>query len=125
MPDKLPTGWTWARIDELFQVASDGGRRLAQSQYESAGKYPVIDQGEKDPGGFTNEELAYEGELPVILFGDHTRRFKLVERPFVVGAQGVKILRPAREVPVRFLWLAVNSLMIESRGYLLMLMVFV
>src|SRR4030095_4193179 len=97
MPEKLPDGWTWARFDDVFQVASDGGRRLPQGEYAATGKYPVIDQGEKDPGGFTDEELVYEGELPVILFGDHTRRFKLMEQPFVVGAQGVKILRPARE----------------------------
>jgi type I restriction enzyme S subunit len=117
MPDKLPNGWAWASFSDLFQVASDGGQRLPQSEYKSTGKFPVIDQGEKDPGGFTDEDLAYEGELPVILFGDHTRRFKLVEYPFVVGAQGVKILQPSREVPVRFLWLAVNALKIESRGY--------
>jgi type I restriction enzyme S subunit len=117
MPNKLPKGWTWARFDELFQVASDGGRRLAQSRYQPSGKYPVIDQGENDPGGFTDEELVYEGELPVILFGDHTRRFKLVEKPFVVGAQGIKILRPPTELPVRLLWLALTALKIESRGY--------
>ncbi|GBD96961.1 hypothetical protein BMS3Abin06_01852 [bacterium BMS3Abin06] len=37
--------------------------------------------------------MAFKGDLPVIVFGDHTRSIKYVNRRFAVGAEGVKILK--------------------------------
>jgi type I restriction enzyme S subunit len=83
-----------------------------------AGKIPVIDQGHDTIGGYTDDEdMAFDGELPVILFGDHTRSLKYVVKRFAVGAEGVKILRPCVRYFPKFFYYLLRSLQIPSRGY--------
>lgn len=97
---------------------SDEGKRLKQRDYLEQGNIPVIDQGEAFVGGYTNDErMAYKGELPVIIFGDHTRRIKLVNQLFAVGADGVKILKPKPFYRPKFFYYFLQSLEIPSRGY--------
>lgn len=113
-----PEGWVWASFDQLFEVGRDGGKKLPQKQYAAEGEYPVIDQGETFVGGYSDDEsLTYEGTLPVILFGDHTRRFKLVTEQFICGADGVKIICPSQLLPVKFSYLVLKSANFEDRGY--------
>ena len=101
---KLAKGYRGAR-GKLFRSATEAvdraasyafrDRKVKKRDYQPEGEYPVIDQGQDPIGGFTSESgLLYEGELPVIIFGDHTLAVKYVDRPFAVGADGVKLLRP-------------------------------
>jgi len=90
-----PASWCLAAFDEAFEVISDACKRIPQSEYLVEGALPVVDQGEDFIGGYTNkQDQAYSGPLPIIIFGDHTRRVKYVDFQFAVGAQGVKLLRP-------------------------------
>lgn len=110
--------WITRGFDEVVDVASDGGRRLAQKDYLASGPIPVVDQGEPDVGGYTEDDgLKYRGELPVVVFGDHTRRFKYVDFPFAVGAQGVKLLRAKPGVLPKYLFYALSAARFEDRGY--------
>jgi type I restriction enzyme, S subunit len=114
----LPQSWALADFQDVFKVASDGGKRIPESEYLADGLLPVIDQGEKPIGGYTNDEvLAFDGDLPVILFGDHTRRVKIVHHPFAVGAQGIKILRPMTGFDSRFLYHQFSILDLPNKGY--------
>ncbi|MBW8307786.1 MAG: restriction endonuclease subunit S [Thiobacillus sp.] len=114
----LPEGWVWASFDQACEAVSDEGKKIARSEYLADGVLPVIDQGESDIGGYTDKsELSYTGQLPVIAFGDHTRRFKLVFVPFVVGADGVKLIGIGPAWIPRFLWFQFQTLNFEDRGY--------
>ncbi|PKN13105.1 MAG: hypothetical protein CVU69_03665 [Deltaproteobacteria bacterium HGW-Deltaproteobacteria-4] len=115
---KVPTGWDVASFLEVVSVASDAGRRLKQRDYLEQGKIPVIDQGQDFIGGYTNDDdLAFVGELPVVLFGDHTRAIKFVDKRFAVGAEGIKILKSANCYDSKFFYYLLTSLQIPSRGY--------
>ena len=97
---------------------SDRGKRVKQRDYLPEGRIPVIDQGQSQIGGFTDdEEFAFAGELPVVLFGDHTRAVKLVEQRFAVGADGIKIFRPAAGVRAKYLYYWMKSARLPDRGY--------
>lgn len=110
--------WSLLTFDEAVVTISDGGKRVNQSEYLPAGLLPVIDQGEQFIGGYTNEvHKKYEGPLPVVIFGDHTRRVKFVNFNFVVGAQGVKILNPRECWEPRFFAYLLGALPIQDRGY--------
>ena len=67
--------------------------KIPKKNYLEKGKYPIIDQGETFVAGYTNDEkMIFPVEQEVVIFGDHTRRFKYVESKFCVGADGVKVL---------------------------------
>ena len=114
----VPTGWDVVPFEQAAHVVSDKGRRVKQGSYLLAGRIPVIDQGQQTIGGFTDDEqMVFDGELPVILFGDHTRSIKFVDKPFAVGAEGIKILKPRDVYFPKFLYYLLRSLRIPSRGY--------
>lgn len=93
--------------------------QINASEKKPTGKYPVIDQGQDFIAGYTDEEekLVSEG-LPYIIFGDHTRCFKYVDFPFVVGADGTKVLSPNKDLfDPKFFYFHLLSFDIPSRGY--------
>ena len=115
---ELPHGWVRGNFDQLFEVLSDNGKKLSQAAYAQAGLLPVIDQGAKFIGGYTDDvSLSFDGALPVIGFGDHTRRFKLIENPFVVGADGLKLISISSAWIPEFAFIACSTLDLEDRGY--------
>lgn len=80
--------------------------------------YPVIDQGEKYISGYVNDSnLLYKGDLPIIIFGDHTRNIKYVDSDFAVGADGTKILHPIKQFYCKFYYHYLKALTIPNLGY--------
>jgi len=105
-------------FEKAAVAQSDRGKRVKQRDYLADGRIPVIDQGQSPVGGYTNDEdFAFTGELPVVLFGDHTRAVKLVDRRFAVGADGIKIFRPAEGVRAKYLYYWMKSAPLPDRGY--------
>lgn len=115
---ELPETWAWMPFDFALQSVSDEGKKLKTSEYLTSGPIPVIDQGASVWGGFTNRsELVYTGHLPVILFGDHTRRFKYVDCRFVIGAEGIKILKPSNMLDPKYAFYALQNSVFPDKGY--------
>ena len=56
-------------------------------------------------------------DLPLIVFGDHTRTFKYVEFPFVRGADGTQLLKPKDWIDPLYFYFACKALNLPSRGY--------
>ncbi|MBH1971264.1 restriction endonuclease subunit S [Moraxellaceae bacterium AER2_44_116] len=116
-PFELPKGWEWVRLPDIYYSIPVGGNQLLSSEIKETGDFPVVDQGQRFIAGYTNrEELLIKIPSAVIVFGDHTKEFKLIDFDFVAGADGVKILRPVI-VNERFFWLQLSNLKLESRGY--------
>lgn len=114
----LPAATPLVPFEKAAVAQSDRGKRVKQRDYLADGRIPVIDQGQSPVGGYTNDDdFAFMGELPVILFGDHTRAVKLVDRPFAVGADGIKIFRPAEGVRAKYLYYWMKSAPLPDRGY--------
>ena len=91
----LPQGWTETTFGEVVSNVSINEKKLPKGQYSESGKFPVVDQGQQFIGGYTNDEQKVVSEdLPLLVFGDHTRAFKFLDQPFVPGADGVKVLKP-------------------------------
>ncbi|MEB2331646.1 MAG: restriction endonuclease subunit S [Nitrosomonas sp.] len=114
----LPTSWLQIGFDEAVELISDRGFRIKQKDYLPAGKLPVVDQGEGLIGGYTNDlDAKVDSPAPVIVFGDHTRRFKFVKFPFSVGADGVKLFVPTALWDPVFVYLQLGTIDLENRGY--------
>ena len=101
----FPTSW---RVVPFLEVVSDktgGNPRIRQREYQDNGRLPVIDQGQKDVAGYVDDmSLRCKAPLPCVIFGDHTKVLKFVETPFAIGADGVKVLVPSRELNPRYLF---------------------
>jgi hypothetical protein len=93
---------------------------VQQHEYKNStsGACPVIDQGEDFIGGHIDDTtLLYKGMLPVILFGDHTRRFKFVDFPFVLGADGTKALSVTAKFHPEYIYWHLRLAQLPNRGY--------
>jgi type I restriction enzyme S subunit len=116
--DDLPANWCWAAFDEFLMDRTDAKRKLPQKLYANRGSLPVVDQRADFIGGYTddssNQSLA---PLPAIVFGDHTRIVKYIDRPFVQGADGVRVLCPTSAIDPRFAYYALKCLRLPDKGY--------
>lgn len=116
-PTTNPRNWPVEPFEHVLKDETRKAGKLPIAEYQSQGEFPIIDQGEKFISGYTDRaDCVFDGALPVILFGDHTRRLKYVGFPFVLGADGVKILRPLKGVP-SFIYQQLRASPIPSRGY--------
>lgn len=107
-------------FEDVIRDASSGNAKVQKGAYLSAGKFPIIDQGQDFIGGFTNEaENLVTGQGPWIVFGDHTRALKFIEFPFCMGADGVKVLRLTNDkiADLKYVYHFLVSANIPSAGY--------
>ena len=110
--------WPVEPFDAVIADESGGNLKTPQSEFSSAGHYPIIDQGKELVAGYTDDELRLcHSELPVIVFGDHTRCFKYVDFPFCMGADGIKVLRPKCNANVKYLYHYLRQLHLTDGGY--------
>jgi len=117
--DSLTENWQETLVSGCvtpFEV--ERAKKILAREYKPAGKFPIIDQGQQLVAGYTDDESAVVREgLPLLVFGDHTRVFKFVDFPFVVGADGTKLLKPIAELDPKFFYFACLNLDIPTRGY--------
>ena len=115
---ELPDGWVWMTVRSAIEKVSIGKKKLKQKNYEEVGKLPVIDQGLAFIGGYTNhEELKVECQLPIVVFGDHTKVFKYVDFDFVAGADGIKVIRPQEMYYPKLFYYFVQAISLPAKGY--------
>lgn len=112
---------TWASAsvaDCLVPVSVTGKSKVQSRDYKSAGRFPVIDQGQGQVAGWTDDESAViDAPLPLIVFGDHTRAFKFMDAPFARGADGTQLLRPKADIDPLFFFYACRAIDLPARGY--------
>ena len=105
-------------FEEIFTDKTKYGVKVQTSEYGKRGKYIIIDQGQSQIVGYTDREEGVFEELPVIAFGDHTRTIKYVDKPFFLGADGVKVLRSKdSNANYKYLYYALKSAKIPDTGY--------
>lgn len=118
--NKLPKSWISLSLSDAVINISITDKKIPQKNYLSEGSYAIFDQGQDYLGGYTDKkEKLIECELPIIIFGDHTRVVKLVNRPFAPGADGVKVLQPQRFYDPKLLEYFIRhiAMHLTSHGY--------
>jgi type I restriction enzyme S subunit len=115
----LPEKWAVKDFKEVVSDNSGGNKKLAKSNFLKEGVIAVIDQGKKLIAGFYNDtSLAVKTQPPYVVFGDHTRAFKYVDFPFIMGADGTKVLQPKKEnCETKYLYYFFLSINVPNTGY--------
>ena len=107
-----------AIFTDVFEDVTKQGRKLQTSEYKKCGKYAIIDQGQNDIAGYTDEEAGVFSDVPAIVFGDHTRVVKYIDVPCYLGADGVKLLKAKIANPnYKYLYYALLHADIPNTGY--------
>ncbi|MDP4029783.1 MAG: restriction endonuclease subunit S [Gallionella sp.] len=117
---ELPHGWTSLTVDNSVESAGNSNKKLKTKDALEHGRFPVIDQGQSDISGYSDDEsLVVEASesSPVILFGDHTRLLKQISQPFVPGADGTKLFRAKSFWDTRFVYQMLRALKLPDKGY--------
>lgn len=116
---KIPEGWEVSTVDHYIEVVPRKNK-IKTDEYLQEGVIPVIDQGKDFVAGYIDDSsLAYDGPLPIIVFGDHTCVLKWVDFRFAVGADGTQLIRPKypERLPARFLFYILHFVPLEQFGY--------
>ena len=114
---KLPDGWVETTFGAVVSAVSVNDKKLPRGQYLESGRFPVVDQGQQFIGGYSDDEARVISEdLPLLVFGDHTRAFKYLNQPFVPGADGIKVLKP-HGVDAKWLYEIAHALEFPDKGY--------
>lgn len=109
---------TMKTFDEVFIDKTKYGVKVQTSEYGEQGEHIIIDQGQSQIAGYTDREEGLFEEVPVVIFGDHTRVVKYVDEPFFLGADGVKVLRSKDEkANYKYLYYALKNAKIPNTGY--------
>ena len=108
--------WEEAGFDELFYVANNKKTQIKSSDYLEQGNTPIVDQGQKHIVGYTNNTEIYK-DVPVIIFGDHTRILKWIDFAFASGADGTQVLKSKDKLNLRFGYYALCHIELPNLGY--------
>jgi len=111
--------WEIKRFENVLERLNTKAHQIQTSDYQSTGKYPVVDQGKEPVVGFSDEERK-RFRCPdggVIVFGDHTCIIKFVDFDFVVGADGTQILHATAGQNTRFHAFQLEYRAVNPTGY--------
>ena len=106
-------------FDEIFYDDTKSATKISASEYLSSGQYAIYDQSQDTQiCGYSNDDDGVNMDYPVILFGDHSRVVKLIDRPFYIGADGVKIIRSKHfDLNIVFAYYMIKYCNIPETGY--------
>ncbi|MFI5003815.1 MAG: restriction endonuclease subunit S [Solirubrobacterales bacterium] len=106
----IPGGWEIAAVANLVERIHPGVARKSVS--DRIGRtVPIIDQSRDDIAGFHDGEADVTAsiEAPVLVFGDHTCKMRVMLEPFSVGPN-VVVFRPSAPVPSLLLFRLLRDL---------------
>ncbi len=117
-PFEIPKSWKWVHIEDITVSVGNKSNQIQTKEILLRGEIPVISQGQGFIDGYSNEADKAITEIPLIMFGDHTRNVKYIDFPFIVGADGTKLMKPIlcceKFIYYLVLYAAKN---LRSRGY--------
>ena len=104
---------------DALEDVTGGNAKLQTASYQSVGQFPIVDQGQEFIAGYSDdEELLCHRDGDVIVFGDHTKVFKYIDFDFILGADGVKVLRPKSGFDARYLYHFLQTVRLpQNLGY--------
>ncbi len=108
--------WKFSNFEDLFKVANNKKTQIKSSDYLDEGALPIVDQGKRLVSGYTNNDEVYS-DIPVIVFGDHTRIVKWIDFEFAQGADGTQVLKNAEGLHAKFAYYMLLNADIPNLGY--------
>ena len=108
--------WRFISFTDGFSVVNQKSSQVKSSEYQLSGSIPIIDQGQNEIAGYCEHDSPYT-DLPVVIFGDHTRALKWVDFPFCPGADGTQVLKAKPILNEKFAYFVLSHVELPNLGY--------
>lgn len=94
-------------------------KKIKKENYLKEGTFSIVDQGKALIAGYTNDiTFINQTNIPIIIFGDHTRVFKYIDFPIALGADGVKALTINKKLAYcKYIYYFFKSVILPDAGY--------
>ncbi len=112
-------GYTTVQINKtLKKLSFPLPKGLLKKEIEGVGTYPVVSQSKKEVIGRSNrKDLLVEKDLPLIVYGDHSKTIKYIDYSFVVGADGIKLLKPNSSFYEKYFYYSLIGTQTDIKNY--------
>ena len=118
MPDDIPATWKYIPFEHVIYEIGNKTNQVKESELIPKGKVPAISQSAKFIEGYSDAESKVINNIPLVMFGDHTKNVKYIDFPFVICADGCKFFKTIEINPKYFyFWLRYASNRINNKGY--------
>lgn len=117
VPFEVPEGWEWCRLGDVADQVGSKDNQILAKEVKEEGLIPVVSQSSILIDGYSDEIDRKMTDLPVILFGDHTRVVKYIDFECVIGADGTKLLKALIVSKYLYYWTICAADSIRNRGY--------
>jgi len=113
----MKTNWQTKNLEDCLDKVVYT-KKIQRKDFLKSGFFPIVSQESEDINGYWDDEKdLFKCKKPVVIFGDHTQVLKYVDFDFVLGADGVKILKPKEILDSRFFYFLLQSIDLKSLGY--------
>ncbi|KAA9272592.1 restriction endonuclease subunit S [Staphylococcus epidermidis] len=110
--------WTLKNFKEVFEVVPSKKYQIKSSEVEDNANIPVVDQGQNLILGYSkNKEKIFKDFKNVIIYGDHTTFVKKLDKPFIIGGDGVKLLTSKTGNDINYLYNVLQYFNVKPEGY--------
>ena len=118
IPFEIPENWVWQTLSMVSYTIPSKNYQILSKDILDKGLYPVVSQSQNYIDGYSNTKEKIFTSVPIIIFGDHTKIIKLVDFPFIVGADGTKLIKPLT-INIRYLEIVLqfHKINMHDRGY--------
>jgi len=113
---KVESGkWKMEKIENILEKINGNNIKIQQNEILENGRYPVVTQENGELiAGYTNVDKPIT-DLPLVVFGDHSCTFKYIDFPFVRGADGTQLLKPNRDLNIKYFYYILKELKIPEQ----------
>ena len=113
----MKQGWEIEEFEKCLEKVTYTNK-IQRKDFKEEGIYPVVSQEKEFINGYwDNEDDLFRVDKPVVIFGDHTQVLKFVVFDFVLGADGVKILKPKEKIDPKYFYFFLQNIDLGSLGY--------
>jgi len=117
--ERIPQGWNVKKLNLILSKEVEP-KTIPSNKFLPDGLIPVIDQDEELISGYTDDHKSLINIIkdPYIVFGDHSRRFKLINFDFARGADGTQLIYSKNDrMPQRLLFTILKHIELGDYGY--------
>jgi type I restriction enzyme S subunit len=113
----MKQGWEIAEFEKCLEKVTYTNK-IQRKDFKEEGIYPIVSQEKEFINGYwDNEDDLFKVDKPVVIFGDHTQVLKFIEFDFVLGADGVKILKTTDTFDSKYFYYFLQNIDLGSLGY--------